>query len=823
MAGLIGSYKIAISPDLASFKEVSKTVGSSLRGAQQQIERNFSFKSVSSSAASAAAGLGHSFSAAGGVAARGLSVIGSTVSSIGSAAASVASTIGSTFAAAGKTAAAGLAAAAGSLATQLPAALKSSDILQGYGTSLLAAGFSEQEVASTQKALRDFADKTEYDLNDVMNVSASLAANGVQGFTGLTKALGGFVSTFNLEDPAQGFKQLAFVINQVAAAGRVMTGDWYQIQNAAPAAAGVLRNTLKEIGAYTGEFKDALSAGQISSEELFAALEKIGGTDAAQAAATSVDTFSGAIGNFQASIQGGWLDILDRFKPAITRFIAGPLTTVSTAVLEKLGGFLEKVSTLFLNSEGQIKSFSQVLRTIFTGLNFNSLVTSASTALTSLGTRVTAVLQGLVPAVTTALNSLDFQTLFSRIGLAADAIWQQLLSIDWTSLWEAVVGAAGRALAAIPTLFSISVGQVGLPSGGELAVRIEQAVRSVLDFGGLILSKIADGLNWAASNMSTIASAIGAALNGLLDGIADWLFNADSSGSTGAQKLFTAMSQLFLSAMENIDQIGAPIGEFLGRALGGIDLSTVIQNVFKTLGALIKGLFSFLSGLLKGVIDGFRQQLSTGGTQAVQNSASTILGAMNPAFASMIGWANQKAGELVAQFSGKSGDMASAGRQLMNGLDEGAREQWKATTSKNLANIGKTVVQDFRALWQIHSPSKVFAEMGSFLMRGLEQGVQSGAAGVYKTAESFSTKLTSALSVQPEVAFSTASTKQQLQQLAQERLAAQAAQQPAYAASIQQRTPQIIINQEIAKMDDLASLYGITKRAATGYFARALA
>ena len=53
MAGQLGSYKIAISPDLASFKTVSRTVGSSLRGAQQQIDRSMNFSGVSAAASKA--------------------------------------------------------------------------------------------------------------------------------------------------------------------------------------------------------------------------------------------------------------------------------------------------------------------------------------------------------------------------------------------------------------------------------------------------------------------------------------------------------------------------------------------------------------------------------------------------------------------------------------------------------------------------------------------------------------------------------------------------------------------------------------------------
>lgn len=820
MAGQLGSYKIAISPDLASFKEVSRTVGTSLRGAQQQIEKSLSFTGVIQSAASTASAIGSSLSNAGGIAAKGMSVIGGALHSVGSIASSVATAVGDAFVSAGKTASAGLLAGVGALTTQIPAAAKTSDILQGYGTALSAAGFDQSTIDSTRKQLREFADETEYDLNDVMNVSATLAANGVQDFTDLSKALGGFVSTFNLEDPAQGYKQLAFVTSQIAGAGRVMTGDFYQVQNAVPAAADKLKQALANMGAYVGDFKTALSTGQISSEEFFSAIKQLGLTDEAQAAATSVDTFSGAIGNMQAAIQASWLDILEKYKPALTKFISGPLTKAAQDTIKLLGSVADKIASVLLDSQGEIRSFNDIVSTVFSSLDINAMLSRVVSMFSTVSQTIVAGLETIVPKLTSALNQLDFSKLFD----VADELWKGILDIDWSGLFNAMVGAAKRAIDALPSLFSISVDKIQMPTGDQIAAKLVDAIKGALDLGSMLLGKLADGFDYVAAHMSEIMSVVGTALGALLNGIADWFLNTDSNGQTGASKLFDAVSKMIYSMMANLDKIGEPIGELIGRALGGINLKDIISNVFKALGAIIQGLFSFLTGLIKGVIAGFREQISTGGTEAVRGSATAILGAMSPGFAPILTWANDKANELVKQFSSKASAMKDAGRQLMNGLEEGVTEKYKMTTSKGLQAVGNSITRDYYKLWKIHSPSRVFAEIGGYLMSGLQRGIENGATGVYSVASSFAGQLEDALTVQPEVAFSTANTQQQLQRLAQERMSSlESTYQQSPLTTRRVAPTQITINQQITKMDDLSSIYSMTKRAANGYFARALA
>lgn len=166
-------------------------------------------------------------------------------------------------------------------------------------------------------------------------------------------------------------------------------------------------------------------------------------------------------------------------------------------------------------------------------------------------------------------------------------------------------------------------------------------------------------------------------------------------------------------------------------------------------------------------------------------------------------------------------DVKKAGENLLKGLKEGIQNGWN-NIKNSVTSVANKVSNRFHDVWKEHSPSRVFMEIGGHLMTGLQIGIEDGARSVFRAADRLGTRLTDSLSLQPEVTFSTTGAQQQqFQQLAQARLHSVMPVQPVETAP--SRVPQITINQEISKMDDLAQLYSVTKRAATGYFARALA
>lgn len=181
------------------------------------------------------------------------------------------------------------------------------------------AGVDNSTINTLTSQTQDYANKTVYDLQTIQNTTAQLAANSVPNYEQLTEAAG------NLNAVAGGnadtFKSVAMVITQTAGAGKLTTENWNQLANAIPGASGKLQEAMKENGAYTGNFRDAMAAGQITAAEFNQAITQLGTNPAAVQAAESTNTLEGATGNLQASIVTLGQHILSDLLPSITSLI----------------------------------------------------------------------------------------------------------------------------------------------------------------------------------------------------------------------------------------------------------------------------------------------------------------------------------------------------------------------------------------------------------------------------------------------------------------------------------------------------------------------
>lgn len=196
--------------------------------------------------------------------------------------------------------AASMGALTAAVGSYIPEAIKASDATDKFQNTLQFAGVDPAKIKDLTAAAQEYADKTIYDLGDIQSMTSKLAANGVKGFDKLAEAAG------NLTAAAGGgkneFSQFGYAMVQINAAGKLMTQDWNQVANAIPGGAGKIMQALKDMGAYTGDFREAMSKGQISAEEFNDAIMSLGFDEVAIKAAQSATTFEGAWGNLEASI-----------------------------------------------------------------------------------------------------------------------------------------------------------------------------------------------------------------------------------------------------------------------------------------------------------------------------------------------------------------------------------------------------------------------------------------------------------------------------------------------------------------------------------------
>ncbi|MCD5464854.1 tape measure protein [Lactobacillus delbrueckii] len=188
-------------------------------------------------------------------------------------------------------------------------ATESFDALKSYTSTMKFAGFDTSEIKKGEEELKEYSKETIYNVGEMSNTAATLAANGVKNYVDVTKALGNLVAVAG--GSTQDMQSASLALTQMVGAGKMYAGDWNQFINGIPGASGKLKKALKDAGAYTGNFKDAMSKGKISAQDMINAIEKLGNTKIAKKAATDTSKFSVAWQGAQESVQDGILKLMD--------------------------------------------------------------------------------------------------------------------------------------------------------------------------------------------------------------------------------------------------------------------------------------------------------------------------------------------------------------------------------------------------------------------------------------------------------------------------------------------------------------------------------
>ena len=170
------------------------------------------------------------------------------------------------------------------------------------------------------------------------------------------------------------FAAFGYAMVQVNAAGRLMTQDWNQIANAIPGGAGKIMQALKDMGAYTGDFRDAMAKGKISAEDFNKAITQLGFDEVAIKAAQSATTFEGAWGNLEASLNKELTGSLKEVKKPMTELINAVADGLVPQLGEKLApaaqsaaGWIQRLADSVKSGETNIKSLKGQLEAVTGG------------------------------------------------------------------------------------------------------------------------------------------------------------------------------------------------------------------------------------------------------------------------------------------------------------------------------------------------------------------------------------------------------------------------------------------------------------------------
>lgn len=508
--------------------------------------------------------------------------------------------------------------------------IEASDSAQKFASTLSFAGLDtgtiDQLTASTQK----YADQTVYDLSDIRNTTAQLAANGVDGYADLAEAAG------NLNAVAGGnadtFRSVGMVLTQTAGAGKLTTENWNQLADAIPGASGKLQEAMKKNGAYTGDFRDAMAKGEISAEEFNKAVMDLGMTDAAKEAATSTSTIEGAMGNLEASVVNVGVQLLDSFKGPLTEGMSslaegiGSLPNLFKGLVSSAGPALQQIGSVFKTSfapvgkivSGQLlpalKPFMQacqnlgsaimpVLNAAFQAFTpvLGSLVAKLTEVGTTIMTTVTPVINNVAAVVQAVLPTIQaaFTTVASTIQGVIDAVFPYIQSVittamnvinaiittvlaavqgDWdgvwagigniiTTVWNGIKANVSAAINAVSGVISSVMGSISAYWTG-----VWNAVKGLVSsaWNG-ITSAVSNGVN----NVMNTVRGIGGKIKSAFSGAGSWLLSA---GNNIIQGLINGIKGAIGNAVAAVKGAASSIVNAAKSALGIHSPSRVFRD-----------------------------------------------------------------------------------------------------------------------------------------------------------------------------------------------------------------------------------------------------
>ncbi|WP_158863714.1 tape measure protein [Leifsonia sp. AG29] len=566
-------------------------------------------------------------------------------------------------------------------------AAQASDATQKFGSTLQFAGIADSQIKALTASTQDYANKTVYGIADIQNITAQLASNGVPGFDRLAEAAGNLNAIAG--GTAETYKSVGMVLTQTAGQGKLTTENWNQLSDAIPGASGKLQQALLEAGAYTGNFRDAMAKGEITATEFNDAILKLGFDPVAVSAARSTSTIEGALGNLQASAVTALSGLITFAKPAITGFLGGVADGISGATTF-VSGFFQSFSSGAGSLGGLIPQVLQ-LASAFSPLSL--VVRAAGPQLAQLATAVGGLLSAALNTLLPPLTSVS-------------STFVELLSGVLSGVLPALTAFTGWITGNLPWLTAIAAGIGGI----VIAMQAYQLIMGIV--------RIATGA-WAAIqavlNVALSANPIGIVVMAVAALVAAIIWVATQT--TFFKDVWAAVSSFLVDTWNNIASFAATVWNgivsFISGAWNAIvstvagQIAAVQSTIAAVLGAISSAwsatwnaIGSFLSGVWNGIVSG------------VSNGINSIVN-----FFSGLG------SKILGVLAGAGQWLLDVGKNLIQGFLDGVNNAWK-WVEKTIRGLFGGAVDLVKGILGIHSPSRVFREVGRFTGEGFALGLE---------------------------------------------------------------------------------------------------
>lgn len=457
-------------------------------------------------------------------------------------------------------------------------------------------------------------------------------------------------------------------------------GDSLPIENLTEAA-----NETAKTGAITGGLADALNWAGVSEDEFQASLDKCSTEQERQALIT--ETLNGLYSDAAKKYREVNGDIIDAQKAtaslnsamaelgAIAEPIVTKLKQLAADLLQQITPFVELIGNglvgALTGAEGAAQQFTDGLLGMVT-FAIQKLTEMLPTFINFAFQMIANIATGIAQALPTLVPSLVqlvtdiVQVLIDNIPLLIDAALQLV-----TGLAQGIINAIPVLVAALPTLIT------------SLIDGLLSAIPQIIQAGIDLLTSLITAL---PEIIATIVAAIPEIINGIITALLENIPLIIQAGIDLLVALIQALPQIITTIVQAIPQIISGIVNALVQ-----NIPQIIQAGVQLFVALIQNLPTIIVEIVKAV-----PQIVSG---------------------------------IVSAFGSLDGEMVNAGANLLHGLWEGISSAASWLWDK-VTGWASSLVDGIKGFFGIHSPSTVFAEIGTNMGEGVGVGFGESMDGV---------------------------------------------------------------------------------------------
>ena len=532
---------------------------------------------------------------------------------------------------------------------------------------------TNEDIAKTRKSLESFAQQTIYSASDMATTYAQLDAVGIKSAESLVKGFGGIASA--AENPQQAMKTLSQQGVQMAAKPSVAWQDFKLMLEQTPAGIAAVAS---EMGMTTSEMVQAVQAGEIATEDFFAAVEKVGTSDAFTDLATSYKTTGQALDGLSETVTNTLMPSFELFQGRAIKAVEKVIEKVEAFDGQKIADTIGSIFDAFDSSgitgaigevTGLLDKLPEGFKAAASAAGAIGAVSIANTILDSKMWRsgvegvktfggVAKVLPGMLSKdlgnVSNAFINMIPPGIVSKVGGALGKMGSEMKLMGYiakmtgSQLWEnfisdSVLGKAVGKVSGFAGKIRGALGQVGgvvLNTGGQLASGLQTmmgiALKALMPAAmigaalaglGLLQEKFGDQIN---SILAMVQEKGPQVISNFANGIASRVPELISQGATLVSNLLNTIGSLAPS------MVGAGV-QIITSLVGGVAQSApqLITSAVTAVGGFASSIISsipslIVSGmqLLLGVAQGISANLprmAQGAVQAVQSFAQNLV------------------------------------------------------------------------------------------------------------------------------------------------------------------------------------------------------